>query len=78
MMILNTNLIEYKDMIYALANSNNSNFTTNNDVKYLPDNDRFFNSLLDELKKAKHYINIQFYIFKDDEIGNKIMRYFNR
>ena len=66
-------LIGYKDMIYALANSNSSNFTTNNDVEIFPDSKDFFESLLKELKKAKHHINIQFYIFKDDEIGNKII-----
>ena len=66
-------LIGYKDMIYALANSNSSNFTTNNDVEIFPDSKDFFESLLEELKKAKHHINIQFYIFKDDEIGNKII-----
>lgn len=70
---LEPNLIEYKDMIYALANSNNSHFTTNNDVELFPEPNDFFESLLDELKKAKHHINIQFYIFKDDEIGNKII-----
>ena len=66
-------LIEYKDMIYALANSNSSNFTTNNDVEIIPDSNVFFKSLLEDLKNAKDYINIQFYIFRDDEIGNEIM-----
>ena len=61
------NLIGYKDMIYALANSNNSHFTTNNDVEIFPEPNDFFESLLEELKKAKHHINIQFY-----------NRYFNR
>lgn len=71
--VFEPNLIEYKDMIYALANSNNSNFTTNNNVQIYPEPSDFFDSLLEELKKAKKYINIQFYIFKDDEIGNKII-----
>ncbi len=66
-------LIGYKDMIYALANSNSSHFTTNNSVDIFPESSDFFESLLEELKKAKHHINIQFYIFKDDEIGNKII-----
>ena len=70
---LEPNLIGYKDMIYALANSNTSNFTTNNDVKIYPEPIDFFDSLLEELQKAEKYINIQFYIFKDDEIGNKII-----
>lgn len=70
---LNPNIIEHRDMIYALANSNDANFTTNNDLKIYTNCNGFFDSLLDELKNAKSYINIQFYIFKDDEIGNKII-----
>ena len=67
------NLLKHRDMIYALANSNYANFTTNNGVDVYPNSEDFFNSLLDELKKAKYYINIQFYIFKDDKIGNEII-----
>lgn len=67
------NLIQHRDMIYALANSNYANFTTNNSVDIYADSDSFFNSLLDELKKAEYFINIQFYIFKDDKIGNEIV-----
>lgn len=70
---LDSNIIEHRDMIYALANSNDANFTTNNDVDIYPECNGFFDSLLEELKNAKQYINIQFYIFKDDEIGNKII-----
>ncbi len=70
---LDTNLIEYKDMIYALANSNNSILTTNNDVKIYSESSDFFDSLIYELKQAKDYINIQFYIFKDDNIGSQIL-----
>ncbi|MEG2789387.1 MAG: cardiolipin synthase, partial [Romboutsia sp.] len=70
---LDTNIINHRDMIYALANSNDANFTTNNDVSIYPECNGFFDSLLSELKNAKQYINIQFYIFKDDEIGNKII-----
>jgi cardiolipin synthase len=70
---LDSNIIEHRDMIYTLANSNDANFTTNNDVDIYPECNRFFNTLLEELKNAKQYINIQFYIFKDDEIGNKII-----
>lgn len=64
---------EHKDMISALANSNNAHYTTNNDVNIYPDSEKFFRSLITELKKAEHYINIQFYIFKDDNIGKEIV-----
>lgn len=66
-------LDENKDIIYTLANSNNAHFTADNDVDIYPESNLFFNSLLEELKKAEEYINIQFYIFKDDRIGKEII-----
>jgi len=66
-------VVNHRDMIYALANSNNAHFTDNNTVDIYSECNVFFDSLLDELKQAKEYINIQFYIFKDDDIGNKII-----
>ena len=66
-------LDENKDIIYTLANSNNAHFTADNDVDIYPESNMFFNSILEELKKAEEYINIQFYIFKDDRIGKEII-----
>lgn len=66
-------LDENKDIIYTLANSNNAHFTADNDVDIYPESNMFFNSLLEELRKAEEYINIQFYIFKDDRIGKEII-----
>lgn len=66
-------VVNHRDMIYALANSNNAHYTNNNDVVIYEKSREFFDSLLEELKKAKKYINIQFYIFKDDEIGSEII-----
>ena len=64
---------EHKDMIYTLANSNNAHYTDSNSVDIYPSSEEFFPSLLEELKNAKEYINIQFYIFKDDNIGRKVI-----
>ena len=47
------NLIGYKDMIYALANSNSSNFTTNNDVEIFSDSSDFFKSLSFHVKRKR-------------------------
>lgn len=70
---LNPSASENRDMIYALANSNSAHFTSDNDVFIYSKSSEFFDTLLEDLKKAKHYINIQFYIFKDDQIGNDII-----
>ncbi|MGL5328889.1 MAG: cardiolipin synthase [Peptostreptococcaceae bacterium] len=61
------------DMIDTLANSNFAHYTNNNSVDIYDQSVDFFDSLLEELKLAKKYINIQFYIFKDDDIGNQII-----
>ena len=67
------NLKNNIDMIDALTNSNNAHYTNNNSVNIYDCSKDFFDSLLFELKNAKKYINIQFYIFKDDDIGSQII-----
>lgn len=71
--MLDENLRNNIDMIDALTNSNNTHYTNNNSVDIFDKSSDFFNSLLEELDKAQDYINIQFYIFKDDNIGNQII-----
>ena len=61
------------DIIYTLTNSNYSHYSNNNSVDIYDKSCDFFESLLNELRNAKKYINIQFYIFKDDNIGNQII-----
>ena len=67
------NLKNNLDIINTLTNSNYSHYSNNNSVDIYDKSCDFFDSLLNELKNAKEYINIQFYIFKDDDIGNKII-----
>lgn len=71
--MLDENLRNNIDMIDALTNSNNAHYTNNNSVDIFDKSRDFFDSLLYELKNAKNYINIQFYIFKDDDIGSQII-----
>ncbi|OJT80316.1 cardiolipin synthase, partial [Clostridioides difficile] len=52
---IDSDIHQHKDMIYALANSNNAHYTNNNDVWIYAESSQFFNSLLEEtLKKAKN------------------------
>ncbi|WP_373598884.1 cardiolipin synthase [Paraclostridium bifermentans] len=66
-------VVNHKDMIYALSTLNSSPYTTNNKVSIYTDGYEFFDELKVQLKKAKKYIHIEFYIFKDDELGNEIL-----
>lgn len=62
-----------KDMILALEAMDYSPYRHDNNVSMYSDGKLFFNELLESLKKAKKSINIEFYIFKNDDIGTKIL-----
>lgn len=48
-------------------------FTVKNDIKFLVNGEEKFPVLIGELKKAKKTIYLEYYIFNDDKIGNKII-----
>ena len=60
-------------MIRALEATDYSPYRSNNDVYMYSDGTLFFEELLTSLKKAKQSINIEFYIFKNDNIGTEIL-----
>ena len=62
-----------KDLILALEAMDYSPYRNDNNVSMYSDGKLFFNELLESLKKAKKSINIEFYIFKNDDIGTKIL-----
>ena len=62
-----------KDMILALEAMDYSPYRNDNNVSMYSDGKLFFNELLESLKKAKKSINIEFYIFKNDDIGTKTL-----
>lgn len=66
-------IIDHRDMIYSLANVNHAAYTTNNQVSIYSDGNELFDELIYQIRQAKRYIHIEFYIFKDDELGNRII-----
>lgn len=61
------------EIIRAVERIEYSPYRTDNQVELFFDGKKLFDEILDCLKKAEKSINIQFYIFKDDEIGSKIL-----
>ena len=61
------------DMIMALEAMDYSPYREDNAVYMYSDGKRFFEELLKSLNEAKKSINIEFYIFKNDDIGTKIL-----
>ena len=63
----------YKDLIYLQLANNGAILTQNNDVKIFYDGKEKFESLFHDVEKAKDHIHLQYYIFRDDQIGVKLI-----
>jgi cardiolipin synthase len=63
----------YKDMIYLHLRNNHAVLTQDNDVRVFNDGVAKFDSLIQDLEQAKDHIHFQYYIFKLDTLGTRIL-----
>lgn len=61
------------DMVYLNFFSGNGAFTKNNRVKLYHDGISHFDDLLMDIKLAKRFIHVQYYIVRDDETGRRLI-----
>ena len=59
-------------LVKLLLNSNRSPLTTDNEVEVLINGETKFPAVLEILEAAEKYIHMEYYIFEDDETGQKI------
>lgn len=73
--IINHNelLQDFHDIISLNLYSDNSIFTTNNEIQILNNGAEKFPKLVNHLKNAKKYIHMEYYIFNDDILGHEIL-----
>ena len=60
-------------LIELLANNSESPVFINNKISIFKDGNEKFEALKRELKKAKHHIHLEYYIFKSDVLGKEII-----
>lgn len=73
-LILNDKNIEsFKDMIKMNLFTNKSSYTQNNDVEIFIDGKEKFYELFKCIEKAKNNIHVEYYIIKNDNLGNRLM-----
>ncbi|WP_064091652.1 cardiolipin synthase [Rossellomorea aquimaris] len=63
----------YQDLIYMHLINNEALLTQDNEVTVYTHGEDKFNSLLKDIDSAKDHIHIQYYIFKNDTLGRKIV-----
>lgn len=66
--------LKYKDLIMMNFNNDNSTYTQRNDIDLYFDAHSLFEEMINEIEQAKEFIHMEFYIFKSDEIGKKILK----
>lgn len=60
-------------LVRLLYNSENTPLTKHNEVRILLNGKEKFKALFADLKNAKHHIHLEYYILKDDIIGNELI-----
>jgi len=70
---INSELDDKVKLIKLLKASQKSPLTLNNKVDILKNGEVKFERLLEDLKKAKNYIHLEYYIIKDDTIGSELL-----
>ena len=64
---------EYNQLIYMNLTSSNAVLTQDNDVQIFTDGTDKFEALIKDIENAKEHIHIQYYIFKLDNLGKRIL-----
>jgi len=68
----NPELKEYVDLIYYNLHSSGAILSEDNTVQVFTDGNAKFDALIEDMKNAKHFIHIQYYIIKNDVLFNRI------
>ena len=69
---------DQKDLINLCLATSDSAFTDYNDIKFYFDGKDKFKDLFEDIKNAKEYIYIEYYIFKTDELGRELISLLNQ
>ena len=65
--------LKYLDLMLFNLNNSNSSYLKNNSVRVFLNGEDKILALKKDLLRAKHSINILYYIFADDEVGREVM-----
>lgn len=71
--IIDIELKNFEDLANMHLVSNNIRVTYNNNIKLFHDGKNKFEDLLEDIKKAKRFIHLEYYIVKDDELGKELI-----
>ena len=65
-------------MVKAIRNIGGASFSNNNDIKLYTEGEDFFDDMLKDIEGAKKFIHLEYYILRNDELGNRFMELITR
>ncbi len=68
----------YQKIIRLIQKNNNFDASTGNDVVFLKDGGATFKTIFNALDKATDFIHLQYYIFEDGELADRLLEVFRR
>lgn len=69
---LGTKAMDKINIIRLLLNNSDALLTTGNKLKLLKNGSNTFDAIINAIENAKHHIHLEYYIFDNDKIGNRI------
>lgn len=69
---LDDRIQDYTDLIMYNLETSDAMLTADNDVSVFVDGNEKFDALIEDLKKAEHFIHMQYYIIKNDVLFSRI------
>ena len=69
-----TNLSKFTDLVMYNLRTSGAVITGDNDVDILTDGDEKFDRLIEDIRSARHFIHIQYYIIKNDVLFERIRK----
>ena len=67
------NIRKSKDLIYLHLVSHNALFTTDNSVEIFNEGNDKFDKMIEDIKNAKKFIHMEYYIIRNDWLGKRII-----
>jgi len=69
---LDPRLADYSDLVLYNLETSGAVITGDNDIDIFTDGNKKFDALIEDIRKAEHFIHMQYYIIKDDVLFDKI------
>ena len=69
-----TDYLVKSNIMKLLLNNSKAILSAKNQVKILQNGQATFTAILESLEKAQHHIHLEYYIYEEDDIGNRIKK----